>query len=118
MDKVLLSRLRNGQWFQLPDGEKTGFKMYGNDCRTRVCLGSKPVVINGEAQFATSVEQDWGPSTEVVPLDKFQERLDEEVNLNDEEVVLELEDEEVNLSLDVVDEEVNLDPNTGELQGE
>ena len=71
-----LRELPNGADFQLPDGRTFGRKVYGNDCRVRVTLGSVPVAIKGKTFNVTS-QSDWSPFTEVLPM-----KQDEEVTLD------------------------------------
>lgn len=68
-----LKDLKPGDWFMV-NGRK-GRLIYANDCRARVWLGNKEVVIktgpldgNREATFTRPLEQDWGPETEVILL--------------------------------------------------
>lgn len=98
--KVRLSTLQVGQWFKLD--EREGFLLYKNDCRARVRLPGKLVQIK-DAEFQTKVELDWGPDTEVQPLEVYGGITRRGA---DEEVVLEPEDEEVTLD---EDEEVTLE---------
>ena len=68
---VKLKDLKPGDWFMV-NGHK-GRLIYANVCRARVWLGNKEVVIrtgtldgNHEASFQKTIEQDWGPDTEVI----------------------------------------------------
>lgn len=83
--KVRLDSLVTGDWFRL--GTQEGQLVYKNDCRVRVCLGSKQVFIKGKPTFVHKIVTDWGPGTEVIkigePTEKDEVKLDEEENENE-----------------------------------
>ncbi len=66
--KVKLGSLKVGQWFRI--GEREGFLLCANDCRARVRLPGKRITVK-DVEFETRVEQDWGPDTEVEPLEVY-----------------------------------------------
>ena len=74
---VKLETLAPGQPFGLPNDDgsirRVGTLMYANPCRARVALGSVTKTIErgdgGDAvEFSSSITDDWGASTMVVPL--------------------------------------------------